>query len=97
MRIKAKLKGGVTTVKAMAKHAMLSYDEAKKKKKKVNFITYMVAKSNGKTIYEVSTSQFMSKNPYIKFKFANGKKGDEIVITWKDLSGKEKISKGKIK
>jgi len=44
MRIKAKSKGGITTVKVMAKHAMLSYQEAEKKKVEVNFITHVVAK-----------------------------------------------------
>jgi len=91
MRIKAKVKHGITTVKAMAKHPMLSYDEAKKKHKKANFITYM------KAVYEVSTSQFLSKNPYIKFKFKGGAKGEKVIITWTDLSGKTKVSKGKIK
>ena len=97
MRIKAKVKHGITTVKAMAKHPMLSYDEAKKKHKKANFITYMKAEHNGEIVYEVSTSQFLSKNPYIKFKFKGGAKGDKVIITWTDLSGKTKVSKGKIK
>ena len=97
MRIKAKVKNGVTTVKAMAKHPMLSYEEAKKKHKKVNFITYMKAEHNGDIVYEVSTSQFLSKNPYIKFKFKGGAKGEKVIITWTDLSGKTKVSKGKIK
>jgi len=97
MRIKAKVKHGITTVKAMAKHPMLSYDEAKKKHKKANFITYMKAEHNGEIVYEVSTSQFLSKNPYIKFKFKGGAKGEKVIITWTDLSGKTKVSKGKIK
>lgn len=35
MRIKAKSKDGITTVKVMAKHPMLSYIVAEKKKKKL--------------------------------------------------------------
>ena len=97
MRIKAKVKNGVTTVKAMAKHPMLSYEEAKKKGKKANFITYFVAKHNDEVVYEMSSSQFLSKNPYIKFKFKGGAKGEKVYITWTDLSGKTKTSKGKIK
>lgn len=96
-RIKAKLKKGIVTVKAMAKHAMLSYAEAKKAKKEVNFITYMTAKYDGKIVYEVSTSQFLSKNPYIKFKFKGGEKGKKIEITWTDLKGVSQTSTGKIK
>jgi len=96
-RIKAKLKKDVVTVKAMANHAMLSYQEAKKAKKEVNFITYMVAKHNNNVVYEVSTSQFLSKNPYIKFKFKGAAKGDKVEVTWTDLKGTTQVSTGKIK
>lgn len=96
-RIKAKEKNGVVEVKAMAKHDMLSYIEAKNKKAEANFITYVVAKVNGKVVYEVSTSQFLSKDPYIKFAFKGAKKGDEISIYWKDLKGEENTSTAKIK
>jgi sulfur-oxidizing protein SoxZ len=97
MRIKAKLKSGVVTVKALAKHPMIGHTEAKKKKVKVNFITHLSAKVGGKVVYELSSSQFISKNPYFKFKFKGASAGNEIVITWKDSSGKEKVSKAKIK
>lgn len=102
-RIKAKLKKGVTTVKAMANHAMMSYMEAenasKKSGKKVaaNFITYMTAKVDGKLVYEVSTSQFLSKNPYVKFAFNGGEKKQKVEITWTDLLGNTQTSTGKIK
>lgn len=96
-RIKAKLKKGVVTVKAMAKHAMMSYDEAKRAKKEANFITYMVGKVNGATVFEASTSQFLSKNPYLKFQFKGANKGDKLELTWNDLSGATQTSTGKIK
>ncbi len=102
-RIKAKEKKGVTTVKAMAKHAMMSYAEAKsasKKKKKdvpANFITYITAKVGSELVYEVSTSQFLSKNPYLKFAFKGANKGKKIEITWTDLLGNTQTSKAKIK
>ena len=97
MRIKAKEKKGITTVKVMAKHPMMSYDEAKKKKKEANFITYMDAKVGSEVVYEVSTSQFLSKNPYMKFKFKGENKGKKLVITWTDLKGKSKTGSKKIK
>jgi len=96
-RIKAKLKKGIVTVKALASHAMLSYQEAEKAKKEVNFITYITAKVNDKIVYEVSTSQFLSKNPYMKFKFKGAEKGDKIEITWTDLKGETQVSTAKIK
>ncbi len=96
-RIKAKLKKGIVTVKALASHAMLSYQEAEKAKKEVNFITYLTAKVNDKIVFEVSTSQFLSKNPYLKFQFKGAEKGEKIVITWTDLKGETQTSSAKIK
>ncbi|RXJ82750.1 thiosulfate oxidation carrier complex protein SoxZ [Arcobacter sp. F2176] len=95
-RIKAKEKNGIVTVKAMAKHEMLSYIEAKNAKKEVNFITNITATSNGKVVYEVSTSQFLSKNPYVKFMF-KGKAGDDLTFTWIDLKGKTQTDTVEIK
>jgi len=96
-RIKAKEKKGITTAKVMANHAMLSYDEAKRAKKEVNFITSMMAKVDGKIVYEVSTSQFLSKNPFVQFKFKGANKGKELEFTWTDLKGNTKTDKKKIK
>jgi len=97
MRIKAKEKKGVTTVKVMAKHPMMSYAEAEKKGKKANFITYVIAKVGDEVVYEASTSQFLSKNPYLKFMFNGENKGKKVAITWTDLSGKTKTGSKKIK
>ena len=97
MRIKAKEKKGITTVKVMTKHPMTSYMTAKKEKIKANFITNVMANVGSETVYEVSTSQHLSKNPYMKFKFKGSNKGKEIAITWSDLSGKSKTGKKKIK
>ncbi len=97
MRIRAKSKNGITTVKVMMKHPMLSYREAKKKGKEANFITYVTAKVENDKVLDVSTSQFLSKNPYMKFKFKGDAKGKEIEITWVDLKGNTKTGKAKIK
>jgi len=96
-RIKAKEKKGITTAKVMANHAMMSYDEAKKKKKEANFITSMKATVDGEIVYEVSTSQFLSKNPFVQFKFKGSNKGKQLVFTWTDLSGATRTDKKKIK
>ena len=97
MKIKAKLKGDVVGVKVLAKHDMLTYDQAKKKGVDANFITHISAKVGDKIVYDVSTSQFWSKNPQFKFKFKGAKKGDMLDITWIDLSGKTVTESKKIK
>jgi sulfur-oxidizing protein SoxZ len=96
MRIKAKAADGVVSVKAGLKHPMLSYDIAKKQGKEANFIVYISGKVDGKPVYEASTSQFLSKNPFIKFKF-KGEAGKELELSWVDLKGNTKSKKVKIK
>ncbi len=97
MKIKAKLKGDIVSAKVLATHDMLTYDQAKAKGVEANFITHITAKVGDKVVYDVSTSQFWSKNPQFKFKFKGGKKGDELSITWTDLSGKSVTESKKIK
>ncbi len=97
MKIKAKLKGDKVSVKVMVKHDMLTYDQAKKKGKEANFITHISAKANDKVVYDLSSSQFLSKNPLFKFKFKGAKKGDKVEVTWVDLLGNTKTASKKIK
>ena len=84
-KIKAKAKDGIVEVKALATHAMLSYQEAERAKKEVNFITYVVAKVGDKVVYEASTSQFLSKDPYLKFSFKGANVGDTIELDRKSV------------
>lgn len=97
MKIKAKVKGDMVAVKVMVKHDMLTYDQAKKKGKEANFITHITAKANDKVVYDLSSSQFLSKNPLFKFKFKGAKAGDKVEVTWVDLLGNTKTSSKKIK
>ena len=96
-KIKAKLKDGIVEVKALATHPMLSYQEAERAKKEANFITYVIAKVGDKVVYEASTSQFLSKDPYMKSSFKGAAVGDTIELTWKDLKGNTDTSSEKIK
>jgi len=96
MKIKAKEKDGVVKAKVAISHNMLTYDQAKKKGKEANFITHITATVGDKVVYDASTSQFLSKNPLIKFKFA-GKKGDELKITYTQLKGEVFFASKKIK
>ena len=96
MKIKAKEKNGVVKTKVSISHNMLTYDQAKKKGLEANFITHITATVGDKVVYDASTSQFLSKNPLIKFVF-NGKKGDEIKITYTQLKGETFFATKKIK
>jgi len=101
MKVKAKLKNGIVDVKAMAQHAMTTYDIAQKQtgdRENANFITHISASVNGKTVWEASTSQFLAKNPIFKFQFTGiGAVGDTVQMNWVDRKGKTGKGKGKIK
>ena len=102
MKMKAKLKKGVVKVKAMAKHNMTTYNQAEKKtgnKDDANFITHITGSCNGNVVFDMSTSQFLSKNPIFKFQFKGDefKKGDKLEMSWVDRKGKTGKGKGKIK
>ena len=96
MKIKAKSKNGVVKAKVAISHNMLTYDQAKKKGKEANFITHITATVGDKVVYDASTSQFLSKNPLIKFKF-KAKKGDELKVTYTQLKGEVFFATKKIK
>ncbi|NPA60313.1 MAG: thiosulfate oxidation carrier complex protein SoxZ [Epsilonproteobacteria bacterium] len=102
MKVKAKLKKGVIKVKAMAKHSMTTFNMMEKKtgnREDANFITHITGTINGETVLDMSTSQFLSKNPIFKFELkADGfKKGDKLLLSWIDRKGKTGKGKGKIK
>ena len=100
MKIKAKFKDDVVKVKVQMKHDMTTYDQAAKKtgnKEDANFITRITASVNGKIVYEVSTSQFLSKNPILKFKFKGAAKGDKVEMTWVDRKANTKTGSTKVK
>ena len=96
MKIKAKEKDGIVKVKALLAHPMLTYNQAKVKGVEAKFITHVRAKANERVVYSLSSSQFLSKNPLIKFKF-HGKKGEVLHVTWKDSTGESVTESKKIK
>ena len=99
MKISAKIKGDKVVTKVGITHDMLTYDMAKKKGKEANFITHVTATVGDKVVYDVSTSQFLSKNPLFKFQFKSDgiKKGDMLKITYSQLKGEVFYAEKKIK
>jgi sulfur-oxidizing protein SoxZ len=77
-RILSRLKGDVTTVKALVKHPMT----------RERFITEVKCEHNGKVVMSANWGMGISSNPYCSFKFKGGKKGEPVKFTWKDNQGK---------
>ena len=96
MKLKAKVANGVVEVKGMLKHEMLSYQEAERKKVPTNFLTHIKATVGSEVVFEMSVSQFVSKDPFIKFTYKGGA-GDEIVVKSVDLLGEKSEAKVAVK
>jgi len=90
IKIRAKTKEGVTTVKALMTHAMetgLRKDKKTGKMIPAHFIQNVTAKHNDKEILNAEWGGSVSKNPYLSFKFEGGAKGEEVEISWSDNKG----------
>jgi len=80
-------------------NSMMTDVAAKENGAEANYVTHTVAKVGDRVVMEVSTSEFVSKDPTLKFQVkANGiKSGDKIEVTWADKSGKTGNISGKVK
>ncbi|MGD8886050.1 MAG: thiosulfate oxidation carrier complex protein SoxZ [Gammaproteobacteria bacterium] len=100
IRIRARMKGDVTEVKALMSHAMetgLRKDKKTGKKIPAHFIKEVKCDHNGKQVLMANWSVAVSKNPYLSFKFKGGKKGDTVTIAWNDNKGNSATAEEKIK
>jgi len=100
IRIRAKMKGDVTEVKALMSHVMetgLRKDKKTGKKIPAHFIKEVKCEHKGTTVLMANWSVAVSKNPYLSFKFKGAAKGEAIKISWNDNKGKSDSAEAKIK
>ena len=100
IRARARLKGDVTTVKALITHKMETGLRKDKKTGKVipaHFIQEVTCQHNGNTVVLAQWGPAVSKNPYLSYQFSGGKAGDDISISWVDNLGKKDSVTSKIK
>jgi sulfur-oxidizing protein SoxZ len=100
IRIRAKLKGDVTEVKALMSHEMetgLRKDKKTGEKIPAHFIKEVNCEHNGKQVMLAQWGVAVSKNPYLSFKFKGGAAGDSIKISWDDNKGGSDSAEAKIK
>ena len=91
IKIRAKVKDGITTVKALISHTMetgLRKDKKTGKKIPAHHITEVTAAHNGNTVMTANWGPAISKNPYLSFKFKGGAAGENVTISWLDNKGK---------
>ena len=89
IKLRAKAKKGIVTVKALMSHPMETGLRKNKKTGKMipaHHIQEVTAKSGDKTVMTAVWGGAISKNPYLSFKFS-GSKGDSITLSWVDNKG----------
>jgi len=99
IRIRAKLKGDSTEVKALMSHPMdtgLAKDKKTGEKIPAHFIKEVKCEHNGKSVLVANWGVAISKNPYLSFKFKGGAKGDTIKISWDDNKGDSDSAEAKV-
>lgn len=99
IKIRAKIKDGVTEVKALMSHPMetgMRKDKATGEVVPAHFIQEVTCKAAGKTVLTANWSGAVSKDPFLSFKFSGANAGDEVEITWIDNKGETSTSKAAI-
>lgn len=100
IKIRAKAKDGVATVKALISHTMETGLRKDKKTGEVipaEFIQSVQCTHNGAAVLDAAWNVTISKNPYLSFKFKNAKAGDAVKLSWQDNMGKSDSLETKIK
>ena len=90
IKIRAKAKNGITTVKSLVSHPMETGFRKNKKGEKIpaHHVTEVTAVYNGNTVMTANWGPAISKNPYLSFKFKGGAAGENVKISWVDNQGK---------
>lgn len=90
IKVRAKLDGDVTTVKALIQHPMETGQVKNKKTGKLipaHFIQEVKCEHNGTSVMTALWGPAVSKNPYLSFKFKGAKSGDTLKLSWVDNKG----------
>jgi sulfur-oxidizing protein SoxZ len=100
VKIRATLKDGVTTVKALMTHPMETgarKDKSTGELVPAEYIQEIVVTHNDATVLNANWGTGISKNPYLSFKIKGGAEGDTIALTWKDNLGETGSGETQIK
>jgi sulfur-oxidizing protein SoxZ len=100
IKIRAKTKNGVTTVKTLISHPMESGQRKNSKtgeKIPAHHVTEVMAEHNGNQVMSANWGGGISKNPYMSFKFKGAAAGDTVKISWVDNKGEGDSAEAQIK
>ena len=100
IKIRAKVKGDISEVKALMPHDMesgLRRDAETNELLPAHYITEVVAEHNGEIVMTAYWGTAVSRNPYVSFSFTGGVAGDTIKIHWEDNQGDSSTTEAVLK
>jgi sulfur-oxidizing protein SoxZ len=98
IRVRATSKDDTTEVQALIQHPMDSgfVKDAQGQIIPPHFIQQVTFQHDGKKVFVADWGTAVSKDPYVKFSFKGGKKGDDLKINWVDNKGASDTTTAKI-
>ena len=89
IRVRAVSNGETTEVQSLIQHPMDSgfVKDAKGDLIPPHHIEVVEFEHAGKTVFTALWGPAVSKDPYLKFSFKGGNKGDELKVSWVDNKG----------
>jgi sulfur-oxidizing protein SoxZ len=98
IRVRATSKDDITEVQVLIQHPMDSgfIKDSKGELIPAHFIQKLTFEHNGKPVFAADWGGGISKDPYVKFAFKGGKKGDELKVSWSDNKGATDTTTAKI-
>ena len=98
MKIRAAMSGDKVEVKILMSHEMETGQrkDAKGAAIPAHFIQNVTATHNGKVVLTAEWGPAVSKNPFLSFKFAGGKPGEKVSVTWIDNKGDKRTDEATI-
>jgi len=90
MRVSARFKNEVTSVRVMATHPMETgrrSDQQTGELIPAKYIQELSCEHQGKIVFIAQFGSSMSENPYLSFSFKGGQKGDTLQFRWNDNTG----------
>ena len=98
MRIRAQSSPAGAVVRVLMSHEMETGQRKDAAGKLIPawYIQQVHAKLNGKDVLSAQWGPAVAKNPFLSFKFAGGKPGDKVIVTWVDNKGEKRSDEATI-
>lgn len=98
IRVRATAKDDITEVQALIQHPMDSgfVKDTQGQIIPPHFIQQLTFEYDGKNVFAANWGGGVSRDPYVKFAFKGGKKGDDLKISWVDNQGATDTTTAKI-